>query len=184
LDLSPVGQYLDPGVAVDALVRWATNKFGIEVVAAEFTEEGQTLRNPPGRAHGQDRGAYKRREIEYRLEYALDMTVGVAGTDNVYALTALVDWANRKYEAGLTVEDFRDKKIPEIHKQLIELSELWMSGDRLEKAIHAALGTAPTAQAAVEFARPRFDTEITEGQFDGDMSGRWFTPAGSSSVAR
>jgi preprotein translocase subunit SecA len=115
--------------------------------------------------------AYKRREIEYPVEYALDMTVGVTGTDNVYALTALVDWANRKYEAGLTVEDFRDKKIPEIGKRLTELSETWLTSDLLDKAVHSALGTAPTAEAAIEFARKRFDTEIKEGQFDGDIAG-------------
>ena len=74
--------------------------------------------------------AYRRREIEYPVEYAIDMTVGVAGTDNVYALTALVEWVNRKYEAGLGVEDFRNKKIPEIQQRLVELSESWLGGEQ------------------------------------------------------
>ena len=140
-----------------------------------MTEDGQVTQDSAGRAMmARIEAAYKRREIEYPVEYAIDMTVGMTGTDNVYALTALVDWANRKYEAGLTVEDFRDKKIPEIAQKLSELSEAWLTGDLLQKAVHSALGTAPAAQAAIEFARKRFDTEIKESQFDG----------GSSSAAR
>jgi preprotein translocase subunit SecA len=172
LDLSPVSQYLEPGVAVDAVLRWASNKFGITLTAEEMTEDGQVTQESAGKAlMARIEAAYKRREIEYPVEYAIDMTVGMTGTDNVYAMTALVDWANRKYEAGLTIEDFREKKIPEIAQRLVAMSETWLTEDLLQKAVHEALGSAPTAQAAIEFARKRFDTEIQEAQFDGDIVG-------------
>ena len=169
LDLSPVGQYLDHGIAAAALARWAANKFGIAVETTDLEADGEVTKESATRAMMERiEAAYRRREIEYPVEYAIDMTVGVAGTDNVYALTALVEWVNRKYEAGLGVEDFRDKKIPEIQQRLVELSESWLGGERLASAVRSALGDSPTAEAAIAYAAARFDTQLTESDLGQD----------------
>ncbi|MCD6365553.1 MAG: SEC-C domain-containing protein, partial [Planctomycetes bacterium] len=115
---------------------------------------------------------YLRREIEYPVEYALDMTVGQSGTENVYALGALVDWANNKYRADLSVEDFRDRPLADVRKRLVDISEAWMTGGRMEESIRADIGDRPDPCQAVRYAKERFDTELLPADFDGNVIDR------------
>ena len=45
LDLSPVGQYLDHGIAAAALARWAANKFGIAVETTDLEADGEVTKD-------------------------------------------------------------------------------------------------------------------------------------------
>jgi len=166
VDFAPVGRYLAEGFAESALAQWARGKFGIEVDAAELTGEPQHVREL---LFEKVASAYRRREVEYPVEYVLDMTVAQAGTENVYALGSLVEWANRKYDASLTVEDLRGAKIEEIRNRLVDLSEQWMTGGKLEEFIRSRIGSDGNVAGAIELARSRFDTELTADDFDGDV---------------
>jgi len=169
IDLSPVGRYLEPGLAESALAEWARSKFGIEVAGEELAggaDEAQA------RLTGKVEAAYQRREIEYPVEHVTEVTVAQAGTENVYALGNLAEWANRKYDAGLTAEALRGEKLDDIRRKLIGLSEQWLAGGRLEEAVRTAVGEAPDTEPAIQFARTRFDTELRSEDFDGDVFGR------------
>jgi preprotein translocase subunit SecA len=166
-DLSPLVRFLQDGFAQASLAEWARNKFGIEVTGPELTGEpaaaGALLAEKV-------EAAYRRREIEYPVEYALEMTVAKAGTGNVYALGNLVAWANHKYDADLTVEGLRDAKLEDIRAKLLGLSEAWADGDRVARAVRDALGEAPTAAEAMDFAQRRFDTKLAPEDLDGDVT--------------
>ena len=43
---------------------------------------------------------YRRREIEYPVEFAMNMVFGPQGA-NIYGIEALSRWANKKYRSGL-----------------------------------------------------------------------------------
>jgi len=169
LDLAAMREYLEPGYALASLATWATAHFGVTVKSEDF---GDPTAVTPDSAQAvllaKVDELYRQREVSYPVEYILDMTVAQTGTDNVYALDALVQWANRKYEAGLTVEELKDVKIETIAQRLFELSERWSKDQTLEQAIRQAVGDHPAPAAAVEFARQRFDTELNEADFNGD----------------
>jgi preprotein translocase subunit SecA len=169
IDLSPLARYLQPDFAQTSLADWACGKFDVQV-------SGQELTADPAAAQAvlseKVEAAYRRREIEYPVEYALEMTVVPAGTGNVYALDGLVRWANQRFDADLTVEDLRDEKLENIRRRLLALSEAWAEDGRSEQAVRAGLGDAPRVEEAVEFAQRRFDTKLTSEDFSNDVIAR------------
>jgi preprotein translocase subunit SecA len=165
-DLSPLADYLRPEFPRESLAGWVRVKFGIDVSAEELAGEIEAARSL---LEDKAASAYQRREIEYPVEYALDMTVAQGGTENVYALGNLVVWANRKYDANLTVEAIRGAGIETVRRELVKLSEDWTSNGRLERVIRDGVGEEPDVGQAIEFARRRFDTELQAGDFDSDV---------------
>ena len=169
IQLAPVSRFLEPSFAQASLAEWVRSKFAIDVEADELTgEPEQVLETLVEKVEA----AYRRREIEYPVEYAMDMTVGAAGTGNVYAVSALADWANRKFEANLTAEALRDKQPGEIYSQLVALSAEHVDGDKLAERIRRHLGSAPTPEAAEQFAAQHFDTQLPAESLNGDAFGR------------
>ena len=169
VDLAGAGRYLVEGYARQALAEWARNKFDVEVTEDELGESADSAEKT---LLEKVDAAYCRREIEYPVEHAIEMTVGVAGLENVYAVSGLVDWANRKYEAGLTPDDLRDVRIGDVRERLVTLSAEWLGGGRLERAVRERLGGEPTPDRAIELARSRFDTALRPEDLDGDPVGR------------
>jgi len=165
LDLSDVARYLAPEFVKRSLAQAIAGKFGVDVSPDDVTGTRDEVTE---RLQIKVEQAYQRREIEYPVEHFVDLTVAQGGTENVYALGALVEWANGKYDAGLSVDDFRGKDIGEILAVLFDLSEQWTVGRRLNDAVNKALGPSPTVDSAIEFARSRFDTELSEDDFDDD----------------
>jgi preprotein translocase subunit SecA len=169
IDLSEVGPFLDEQYAERALAGWAEAKFGIVVEPAKLAEAPDQVRELLGQ---KARDVYRRRQIEYPVEHALDMTVATTGTENVYAVEALVNWANRKYDAGLSVEDLQGQSLSSIHEKLITLSREWFEDGKLDACVRDALDGSASVEQAIEFARQRFDTELSEEDFNGDVIGR------------
>ncbi len=169
LDLSPVGRYLQGDFPQQSLAEWAVAKFAIEVTGEELADDAETAREA---LNSKVAEAYRGREVEYPVEYALDMSVAQAGTGNVYALENLVRWANHKYDARLIGEDLRDASLGEVRDRLLAMSREWSDDAKLAAAIHTGLGSAPRVEEAIEFARRRFDTELSPEDFDGDIVGR------------
>jgi len=93
------------------------------------------------------------------------MVYGPEGA-NVYAFEALADWANKKYNAGISVEQIQNVKPAALHKQLLELSKSFNNG-QLDQELSDKI-TRLDAAELVSWANERFgatlDTEaIGEG---------------------
>jgi preprotein translocase subunit SecA len=108
---------------------------------------------------------YKQREIEYPVEFAMNMVYGPQGP-NVYAYEALADWANKKYNAGLTVEQIQDTKPRTLQKQLLELSESFNDG-KLEQELSDKIARLSIPEL-VKWANERFETSLSECDLSGD----------------
>ena len=50
---------------------------------------------------------YTQREIEYPVEFAMNMVYGPQGP-NIYGFESLAAWANKKYNAGLTAQQIQE----------------------------------------------------------------------------
>ena len=168
MELAPLGKYLEADFARIALRDWVKAKFDIDVEVSDLTGPPEQVRDL---LMEKVNSVYRRREVEYPVEYALDMTIAQTGTENVYAVGNLVEWANRKYDAGLTVENLRGERIETIRESLVGLSEEWLRGDQLERTIRGRLGSDGDVSAAIDLARTRFDTEVKPEDFDSDVRG-------------
>jgi preprotein translocase subunit SecA len=104
---------------------------------------------------------YRQREIEYPVEFAMNMVYGPQGT-NIYAFEALADWANKKYNAGLSPEEIQNVKPRALHKQLLELSQSFNNGE-LERELDSKITQLNNAELA-NWANERFNTSLSEDE--------------------
>jgi len=169
IDMTGLGKYLQPSFPQDSLAEWALSKFQIKLDPQEIPKDPEQAEEM---LFAKVREAYRRREIEYPVEYALDVTLGQGPGENVYALGQLAEWANRKYAAGLSAESLREKKPDQIRRELLARSYEWADEERLREEICAQLGQRPDIAPAIEFARRRFETELHPEDFDSDVVGK------------
>ena len=162
-DCTQLVDFLKEDFAVRRFAEWARAKFDIKLDVTELARlnAAQTRKQLNDKVTER----YKQREIEYPVEFAMNMVYGPQGT-NVYAYETLVEWANKKYEANLTVEDVQDTKPRALHKRLLELSESYNDG-RLDREISEKV-TALNVAELVKWANERFDASLTEGDISGD----------------
>ena len=169
INLTPLGKFLAEDFSRASLAEWARGRFLIAIEPDELMGQPEEVQKV---LMDKVSAQYHRREIEYPVEHVMDVTVGQVGTDNVYALQYLVDWANAKYRCGLAVDDLRDRKPAEIYQQLVKLSEEYLAGGKLEEEIRQALGSNPTAEAVEKYAAERFHSSLPAESLNGDAVGR------------
>ncbi len=165
-DCTELVGFLRADFAVRTFVEWAKAKFDIKLEV----EQLKSLNASQVRALVVEQTAakYKQREIEYPVEFAMNMVYGPEGP-NVYGYEALVDWANRKYNAGLSVERIQNVKPRVLQDQLLELSKAYNDG-QLEREIGDKVHHIEPRQA-VDWARERFGASFTEEEL-GDQDER------------
>jgi len=145
--------------AVCKFAEWARAKFDIKLDIAELASLNVSQIRQllcEGTA-----AKYKQREIEYPVEFAMNMVYGPEGP-NVYAFEALADWANRKYNANLSVEQIQNTKPRVLHKQLLELSESFNNG-QLEQELADKISELNIGELA-KWANERFGASLSEGE--------------------
>ena len=125
-DCSQIMEFLKDDFPVRMLAEWARAKFDIKLAIEQLqTLNAAQIRQLLGE---KTLAKYRQREIEYPVEFAMNMVYGAEGP-NVYAFEALAEWANRKYNAGLSVEQVQNTKPQTLHRQLLQLSERFNNGE-------------------------------------------------------
>jgi preprotein translocase subunit SecA len=156
-DCPPLTDFLRKDFPTRRLAEWARAKFDIKL----DIEQLKTISAPQACRLLADltSAKYKQREIEYPVEFAMNMVYGPQGT-NVYAFQALADWANRKYSAGLSAEQIQNTKPRILYDQLRKLSESFNNGN-LEQELAEKISNLNTADLA-KWANERFEASLTE----------------------
>ncbi len=112
--------------------------------------------------------AYKEREVAYPVEFALSRAFPDGNTANVFHCQALAEWANAKFRAGLKGEDLEGRNGQQLLDILIPLSRRYTTEGGLEDEVdaHMAAGGDGDLASHITFARERFDTLLSEGDFE------------------
>ena len=156
-DCSQLVEFLKEDFAIRTFAEWARAKFDIRLDVAELKElKVSEIRQ---QLSEQTAARYKQREIEYPVEFAMNMVYSPQGA-NVYAFETLADWANRKYNAGLTVDKIQDAKPRALRDQLLELSRSFNDGE-LDRELSDKVASSNTAEL-VDWANERFGASFTE----------------------
>ena len=162
-DCSPLTDFLKEDFSLRRFTEWARAKFDIKLDISELAGlTAKQIRQKIGEATA---AKYKQREIEYPVEFAMNMVYGPQGA-NVYAFEALAEWANKKYNAGLSPERLQDTKPRSLHKQLLELSQSFNDGQLDRELSDKIAGLNRTD--LINWANNRFDASLTEEDLPND----------------
>ncbi|MHC5083521.1 MAG: preprotein translocase subunit SecA [Planctomycetota bacterium] len=154
-DASRLADFLDEDYSIKSFVQWVENKFDITFAIDEI--KGLRIEQVKDKLTDAVADKYKRREIEYPVEFAMNMVYGQQGT-NVYGFDSLANWANKKYEADLTAEQLQEMQPREVHEQLLGFSEAWNNG-KLTEAVASGMRDK-TAEELAAWGKERFGAEL------------------------
>ncbi|MFA5784175.1 MAG: preprotein translocase subunit SecA [Phycisphaerae bacterium] len=158
-DCSQINEFLRDDFAAKTFVDWARAKFGIRLDIAEI--KGNKAEQVESLMEEKAAEKYRRREIEYPVEFAMNMVYGPQG-QNVYGYESLAKWVEKKYAQQLSVEKLQNESPNVLHKQLLELSESF-NGGRLDAEIDEQINKSDAAQLA-QWANERFEANLSEQQ--------------------
>lgn len=156
-DCSQLIDFFKEDFAVRTFAEWARAKFDIKL----DIERLKSLNASQIRQLVLEETAakYKQREIEYPVEFAMNMVYGPQGP-NVYAFESLANWARKKYNARLSVEQIANAKPRALHRQLLELSRSFNDG-QLEQELAEKVHRLNVAEL-VSWANERFEASLSE----------------------
>lgn len=136
VDISSAAPLLEPNYNVRVAQAWLADKFGIELTDEETKdEEAPAILEL---AHERAEEAYEKREAEYPVIAGL---YRYAGQRQGLERELLVQWASKRFDAELSVDDLKNKQRDEIREVLVEHSR---------KANAKAAGVATEAAAKVD----------------------------------
>ena len=162
-DCSPLIEFLKEDFSLRRFAEWARAKFDIKLEIGELADlSAKQIRQKISEITA---AKYKQREIEYPVEFAMNMVYGPQGA-NVYAFEALAEWANKKYNADLSVEQIQNTKPRTLQKQLLELSQSFNDGE-LDRELSDKIAGLNKADL-VSWANERFRASLTEDDLPGD----------------
>ncbi|NLF31270.1 MAG: preprotein translocase subunit SecA [Planctomycetes bacterium] len=181
MDLAPVATYLSEDFPRTALAEWAYRRLSLRVepaqVPAEAAAAASTLTD-------QAMAAYRRRSVEYPVEYAIQRAFPEGDTSNVHHVKALHDWILRKYRTDLPSEAVTGRSLDEVFALLMGVSRAYDQERCLDQEIDAHLREASSAADHAAFARERFETDLVEADFDGADAGEVLRAAGAKFLRR
>jgi len=158
-DCSGLTEFLKPDFGLRSFAEWSRAKFGITLRLEDL--KGQRPEQIERQLSENLKVQYRQREIEYPVEFAMNMAYGPGGA-NVYGFEALAEWANKKFNAGLSAEQIQRSSPRAVHKQLLELSESFNNGQLLEEITNKVSEMEPVKLAG--WARERFEASLNEDE--------------------
>ncbi len=159
-DCSRLKDFMKDNFAIVTLAQWASNKFDIKLKPDDFSELSSKQMQEKIATAVADK--YRRRQIEYPVEFAMNMVYGPQGA-NVYGFESLAQWANNKYLADLSAEQLQNLTPQAVHNKLLDLSKSYNNG-KIEEEIDAKEGC--TAEELISWANERFEADIQTDEND------------------
>ncbi|MHC4758661.1 MAG: preprotein translocase subunit SecA [Planctomycetota bacterium] len=155
-DCSQLFEFLQEGFAYRTFAEWARAKFDIKLELSEIESLNSSQVSDFLLEKAKEK--YRQREIEYPVEFAMNMVYGRPET-SIYAFEALAEWANKKFNAGLEPQQLQQLSPNNLHKKLLELSTSYSNG-KLQQEISDKLSLNPPE--LVTWANDRFNASLTE----------------------
>ncbi len=162
IDLADLGRFLEADFPQRSLVQWASLRFvldlSIETVPTDSEQAREYLVE-------QVRAKYHERQIEYPVEFLMELTVASSSTENVYACQQLAQLVNQKYDCRFDGPHFQGRALTDIREELLALSARWADDDAISGAICEAIGETPTRDEAKAYAAKRFIASLSDEDF-------------------
>jgi preprotein translocase subunit SecA len=159
-DLSGVDEFLASHYGAKELASWFEGKFGIKVSVEAIVEAEKDEASSAGEVLREKvEELYKKREEEYPVEYAMDMTTLLMRQNPQVAAEQLARWAKRRFDLTWTGETIRTTPPQEVRRQLLAKSREVLESGQLEQEIDAAIA-CETDDELETHLRSRFDVGL------------------------
>ncbi|MBX3407155.1 MAG: preprotein translocase subunit SecA [Phycisphaeraceae bacterium] len=169
-NLDGLAQFVERHYGATELSKWGDRKFGFVVPPADIAKAEQTDRRDVVKLFlDRARDLYAKREIEYPVDFAMDLTMSMMRQSPQNAAQQLVDWANQRLQLGWTVEQLVRTPPARCREELMAGSKRFVESGTLQKTIDEALSLSDH-DARVAFFKDRLRTEWPEAnrRFEGE----------------
>ncbi|MGI9015008.1 MAG: preprotein translocase subunit SecA [Phycisphaerales bacterium] len=136
-DLSPLDTFLVPHYGEQKFAEWSNNKFETDFKAEDFVGR-EDIETAVDHVMERARQAYRKREMTYPIDFALDMTTANMQRDPRQAFEQLARWAKVRYGLDWTADTIAESKPKEIRDQLLEAAEKWTDEEIVRRAREAS----------------------------------------------
>ncbi len=141
---------------------WVEQRFGVrldpEVIMKTHEDEEQSVVEM---IMDKAREAYTIREIEYPVDFAMEMTMALMRQGQSDAMDQLVAWAKTRLGLDLDAGQLRTTPPAKVREMLVEASRKFVEENRLEKEINEAIAITSDDELDAHL-RERFGVGITE----------------------
>jgi preprotein translocase subunit SecA len=162
-DCSQLSEFMSEDYAPRQFAEWVRAKFDLRLDVKEIKKVNAKIVRE--KLLEQITEKYRRREIDYPVEFAMSMAYG-SEAQNVYAFEALANWANQKYNAGFVAAELQEAKPRDVQQKLMQLSESYNDGKLDEEVKQKASQLRPADLAA--WASQRFGHPLSEQDLAGE----------------
>jgi preprotein translocase subunit SecA len=159
-DFSQLNKFLRADFAIRTFAQWARDKFDVRLDVGDLKDlKADQIRE---RLTEEVDQKYKELEIAYPVGLAVSKAFKQQGA-NISTFESLAEWANKRYNADLTVEKLQETKQESIYKQLLELSRKYHKED-LQKKVHKKVYDPVPGEILAEWSNEYFETDFTEDE--------------------
>ena len=137
-DLSEVQKYMVKDFGPSELSRWLKLTMDIEVTPAEITAK-ENREQIADMVLERVKKSYNTREVEYPIDFVMEMVMAMARQNPQVAMAQLAEWANKRFGLNWTPETVRSRPPQQIKTELVEQSRKFVESDRLDQAIAEAI---------------------------------------------
>ncbi|MGQ0627906.1 MAG: preprotein translocase subunit SecA, partial [Phycisphaerales bacterium] len=162
VDLSGAQSFLEKNYGVGELCKWTRAKFDFELDPAAVIKAAQE-----GPEHVEElimskaRDLYTKREVEYPVDFVMEMTMMIARQNPAQAFGNLVSWANQRFQLGWTLDIVKTTRPQDARRIFNEASQKFVTEHHIDKEV--AKAAACTSDAELEtYFRTRFDVDLPD----------------------
>jgi preprotein translocase subunit SecA len=139
-ELPKIPTFTDKHYGPGKLVEWCKSKFGIEVTVEDIVGAMEDEdRTPQEEIIKRADELYTKREIEYPVEFIMQLTMSQARQNPQHAMAQLANWANRRHGFEWTEDTVRTTPPAKVRDQLLEASKAFVGENVIEREVQEAM---------------------------------------------
>ncbi|MFK7789400.1 MAG: preprotein translocase subunit SecA [Phycisphaeraceae bacterium] len=168
-DLTGLSKFLDPQLGAKDMAVWAKQKFEIElepekVQAMMIEKDGMEQVVATVLAEARDR--YEQREIDYPVQFIIDLFEQGAQQDQNWAMDRLFNWCKMRFgyeDQQAFIKDLDGKVIRDVLKE--KMTEWVKDGGKLDQLAKQKGSELTSDDAVREYVKERFGLEVSDDEF-------------------
>ena len=164
--LDGLAGFFEPHYVGTVVAEWVKKKFGVELDADQLQPQTNEKNDVAQQRvaeliYTEASAAYSQREIEYPIDFVLEMAYGAAQQSedgSAWAIDELCKWAKARFDLDWSADTVRNATGEDIRGQLIDASKQWHNGKLTEWA--AATANVGDAEQIAEAFEQRWKVKL------------------------
>lgn len=165
-DLSGVAKYLDPLLGAKDFQAWADQKFEVKLApekVQEMMEEKDGMEQVVASVLSEARDKYEQREIDYPVQFIMDLFEQGAQQDQNWAMDRLFSWSKQRFgyeDQQAFIKDLDGKVVRDVLKE--KMTEWVKDGGKLDQLAEQKAAELTDDESLRDYVKERFGQEVTD----------------------